>query len=164
MALYRLHKTTGDVDDAILYLDNLLDRYTLNNPSRRKDAHSHLRSYSRWLASGAMNPVETKLRISLPLGAGVILGGQIPRLDVDGSFTKYTGVLLGTSMPSLRHELRPPLLQRAIASAIHRPEEDVFLACQALDGSDLQELHFVHDDIDEAMSVAERLAYTLASL
>jgi hypothetical protein len=163
LAIYKYHET-GNAEAASAYLSHTIASNSLTNAGRARIAEGQLASYVIWCVAERPIVGGYRLRINLPLGEGIELRGEISRLDVDQEGAGYRAVLLGSLRQGWSTELRMPLIQRAIAHAIERPEADVAVACQMLDGTDLQVVRFDSGDIDEAVEVALQLAATIANL
>jgi len=84
------------------------------------------------------------------------LGGQIARVDITAN--GYQGVLLGRFNRPWQHELRLPLIQRALANKYDRVESAFVIARQELDGTNLETLQFSTAEIDAAEQTARNLA------
>jgi hypothetical protein len=102
---------------------------------------------------------DVRARIELDLGSEVILGGQVARVDItpDG----YRVVLLGRFSHGWQHEIRLPLIQRAMASKYDRSESAFVIARQELDGTNLEIAQFGTSEIDAAEVTARNLASTI---
>lgn len=156
MGIYRLHR--GDsVRAALRYLERFFDSYSLRSESRRSEGFKDLREYDRWRGADSATSIATKTRIAVALAPNAEIAGEIPRVDLlpDGG---YRAILLGDNRPTWETELRMPLIQRAVAQVLRRPEELVGVGVQALDGSGLVARVFSHKEIEEAVSELQDLA------
>jgi hypothetical protein len=158
LAIYKYH-ATGDADAAREHLRALLRRF--GDTGKKLSAEYQLDAYIDWAEREGLIVADRKVRLGYDLGSGVLLGGEVSRVDVDLA-GGYRGVLLGACDPNWRTELRTPLLQRAVARHFDRDEAEVTVGVQALDGSDLQTVQFSHAEIDAAEAGARSLAARLA--
>jgi hypothetical protein len=126
---------------------------------RIDDALVRFDAYVDWAFVSDIVVADVRVGIELDLGSEVILGGQVARVDItaDG----YRGVLLGKFNHDWQHELRLPLIQRAMASKYDRAESAFAIARQELDGTNLETLQFSTAEIDAAEQTAQNLASTI---
>jgi hypothetical protein len=157
MAIYAFHKS-GSEEAARSYLQGIMDRLDLNNPSRRSAVEFELEGYLRWCRTENPIVLARKLRVGMDIGAGLVLGGEVSRVDLDISDGGYRAILLGDTSPGWRNELRMPLLQRAVAGRMERGELDVRVGVQALDGSGLQTVRYSGSQIEDAMRRVREVA------
>jgi hypothetical protein len=103
------------------------------------------------------------MRLAFNLGHNFELGGEISRIDLDIGSGGYNGVLLGNRAISWRGELRFPLIQRALAKVLQRPEGEIHVGFQSIDGTQLELTSFPPLILDESEGRARELAITLSS-
>jgi hypothetical protein len=163
LAIYKFHKT-NDSTASIAHLTGILERAKLNSTRRRSLAEDNLRSYIRWFTAASPIVVTTKLRISLDIGNGWFLGGEISRIDIDIRSGFYTAVLLDSNTDDWRSEVRMPLLQLATANKLQRLVTDVAIGVQNLDGTGLKTCSFTKRQINATMRNVKRLSERLSSM
>jgi hypothetical protein len=112
-AVYEFHRTDGDLSRASDYLYTLYHRNfkTTGDYARLDD---QLAEYAAWYRLSGFIVVEYRLQAAIPLGSGVQLVGEIPRLDLDPT-GGYAVWLFGKKPNEWRGELRMPLLQAGFA-------------------------------------------------
>jgi hypothetical protein len=103
------------------------------------------------------------MRLNFNLGHNFELGGEVSRIDVDIDSDGYNGVLLGERPTDWRLQLRFPLIQRALANQLQRPESEISVGFQSIDGAQLELLSFPRMILDEAEGRARQLAITLSN-
>jgi hypothetical protein len=166
MAIYYFHKT-ADANAAQRYLVDLMDRLNLRNLARRSAAEFELQGYLEWFRRENPVVVARKLRVELDIGAGQLLCGEVPRVDLDLRTEGYRAILLGDVSPNWRDELRMPLLQRAVANRIARDESTVAIGVQMLDGGGLDTVRYSARQVQSAMrrvnDIASQVAQRLGS-
>jgi hypothetical protein len=113
--------------------------------------------YCNWSKTDGTIFIERNPKIELPLGSGVILGGQLSRIDMDPQNGKYRGILLADYSADWRQELRMPLIQKAIAERLKRDETDIMVGVQHSSGTMLQTHFYSSSDIKTAYSEASAL-------
>ncbi|MDQ2668800.1 MAG: hypothetical protein M3Z05_22795 [Gemmatimonadota bacterium] len=160
LAIYKYH-ATGDADAARQHLRNLLGRF--GDTGKKLSAEYELDTYIAWAERNDLIVADRKVRIEYDLGSGVLLGGEVSRVDVDVVGGGYRAILLGAHDPDWGAELRTPLLQRAVAQHFDRNESEVMVGVQSLDGTALETLWFTTAEIDEADVQARALAILLAA-
>lgn len=100
--------------------------------------------------------MDQRFRMRYELGPGLILGGNVGRIDLIPQ--GYRAVLLETVSSNWDQALRMPLIQRGVADAYGRPEEEFWVAAQDLNGSNLQLYKYSTEEIDAAVLAARDLA------
>ena len=161
-AIYRLH-AEGSLQAATVYLHSRLNAAHLRTPARHDDAEYELAAYASWLSGApAGTGVHWRVRLDYELVPGVVLGGEVSRIDIDLAADEYHAVLLGPLPDDWPNGLRFPVLHRAIARAFDRDERQVRICVQRNDGSSLEvSKRFVAKVIDtaegEAQSVAKKV-------
>jgi hypothetical protein len=160
LAIYKYH-STDDADAAREHLRNLLGRF--GNTGKKLSAEYELDTYMAWAEREGLIVADRRVRISYDLGSGVLLGGEVSRVDVDVIGGGYRAILLGAHGPDWGTELRTALLQRAVAQHFNRDEAEVAVGVQDLDGSGLETLRFTLEEIDVADMQARALATQLAA-
>ena len=116
-----------------------------------------------WAEHEGLIVADRKVRLAYDLGSGVLLTGEVSRVDVDLVGGGYRAILLGAADQDWRDELRTPLLQRAVAKHFDRHESEVAIGVQALDATGLETAHFGTTDIDDAEAAARALATHLVA-
>lgn len=160
LAIYKFH-ATGSASQAQHHLTYLLPRYGLKNTIFVNRAIAKLDSYIEWCVRESLIVSDWKLRLDFNLSHKFELGGEISRIDVDTGSGGYRGVLLGSRTTDWRQELRVPLIQRALASELKRPELEISVGFQNIDGTQLELVSFSRVVLDEAEERARRLALVL---
>lgn len=162
MGIYRLHR--GDSVPAVLkYLGRFLDSYHLGNSARRNEAEVNISAYSDWMAHEPAAFIATKTRIQFAITPDILLGGELPRIDLLASDDGYRAVLLGESNDDWQSQLRMPLIQRAVATTLKRPESLVYVGVQDLDGTHLELKTYSKRQINLAVSELRDIAHAAAS-
>lgn len=159
LAIYRYH-STGSADVAREHLRTLLARF--RSEFMKAEAEANLDAYIAWCMRESPAVAARKARLNFDLGSGVILGGDVSRVDADIVSGGYRAVLLGDAPAGWQRELRMPLIQRAIGRGFNRDELDVRVGFQRLDGSNLQVVSFATVDLDAAEQAARELAGAIA--
>jgi len=153
--IYHFHKT-DDPAAGRTKVEYAASRLKLTNRLRIDDALARFDSYVHWAVDTGTLVADLRVGIGLDLGSDVILGGQIARVDITAN--GYQGVLLGRFNRPWQHELRLPLIQRALANKYDRVESAFVIARQELDGTNLETLQFSTAEIDAAEQTARNLA------
>lgn len=162
LAIYRFH----DVQDrtkAKQHFRRLIDRRGLKNRALTEEAENTLDAYIDWFEAELPIVVMRKFRLSFGLGSGISLGGEISRIDIDTNTGGYRGVLLGDPPSTWRAEFRIPLIQRALAYQLRRPESDLAVGFQSLNGSNLHVVSMSVPELDRAEAEAKVLATEIAN-
>jgi len=128
----------------------------------KAEAEANLDAYIAWCLRERPAVAARKARLNFGLGSGVILGGEVSRVDVDLGSGGYRAVLLGDAPPAWRRELRMPRIQRAIGRGFNRDEREVQAGFQRVDGSNLELVSFGTAELDAAEQAARELARTIA--
>lgn len=159
LAIYFFHKS-GNETAARAHLRDLLDRF--QGSSQKIAAEHEFESYLRWYRAHQPIVASHRVRLGLSLGNGVILGGEVSRVDVDVRNGGYRAVQLGTPLAGWRSELRMPLIQLGVAERYQRDAAEVRVGFQQLDGSKLSLVSFSEAELraaeQRARGVAQRLA------
>jgi len=163
LAINYFHKTQS-FEEAYLYMIKYLDKSKLNNLSRRQEAENELASYCNWNKTDSAIMIERRPNIALKLSNEIILGGQVSRIDMDPENGKCRGILLSNFADNWRHELRMPLIQKAIAVRLQRDETDVMVGVQHVSGTSLQTHFYSSSEIAAAYSEASHLTSKAAEL
>ncbi len=159
LAIYHFHKTNNQ-SITQRYLEDLFDSLDLRNSAQKDRALENLDGYIEWCRTAAPVVATYRLRLNYDLGSEWILGGEISRIDIISG--GYRGIILGNIPDNWDHQLRIPLIQRALAGRLQRPEIDIAVGFQNLDGGDLRVVSFPKDEIDDAETSVQDLARTLA--
>ena len=160
LAIYKYHQA-NDSTAAVLHLRSLLDRFNLSNIARGEDCERDLESYIDWAESGTLIVAARKVRVSLDIGTGWTLGGEISRVDLLPETGGYRGILLHANTLGWQEQLRMPLLQRALGGTFRRNEAEFQIGVQSLDGRELETNIFSKVEIDRAETAARELARVL---
>lgn len=161
LSIYKFH-TTGSLALARQHLARLLSSYRLSSPVRAAQCEDRLEEYSAWFSSEPPTVVKCKQNILLDISCDWFLSGEVGRIDYLGEEYDYRGVLLESSDDVWMEDLRMPLLQRALAGAFHRRDEEFCMALQGLDGVMLDVRSFSSAEIEDAMVKARNLAEALS--
>ncbi len=136
-AIYNLH-ASDDLHAATKYLQRRLAGAHLKNLQRYQEAELELAAYSNWRdQAGPGIGLSWRFRCKYPLAKGVVLVGEISRVDADLARDEYHAILLGPEPEDWPVGLRFPLLQRVVATAFSRDEATVRIGIQNIDGSGL---------------------------
>lgn len=161
LAIYRFHKTL-DTIDARRYLEKAFGSYGLTSSTRITRAVGTLNAYIGWYYRASPIVVGYKLLLDFDLGSGWRLGGLVSRADLDQNTGGYHCVLLGSAPRDWRDQLRMPLVQRALADKLQRPETDISVGFQNLDGTSIELVSYPQTRLDEAERDARRLVQEAA--
>ena len=157
--LYRFHKTE-DVAAARLYIERTATNRGLVNRLRVEQLQVRFDTYIQWYESSGVVVADHRSQLDFDLDSGLILGGTVSRVDItsDG----YRAILLGLRKPSWQQETRMPLIQRAMATRYERPEDEISVGYQNLDGGELDVVTYSQSVLNEAENLARQLALTVA--
>jgi hypothetical protein len=156
LGIYKYHALQSNRAGSLAHFDHLAAA-RLTNAQRITQARLQLQAYIDWIERAGVIVADHRVRLNLPLGADVALGGEVSRVDIVPS--GYRVVLLVARTPvHWRDELRMPLIQLAIADRYHRDAEDVRVALQLLDGTALEEASFGKDARNAALRAAIAVA------
>ena len=159
LAIYKFHKT-GNETAAKAHLRDLLERF--QNDVQKAAAERDFAAYIRWYRSDQPIVASHRVRLSYPLGGGIVLGGEVSRVDVDVVQGGYRAVLLGTPRPDWRSEIRLPLIQLGVADRFQRGAADVRVGFQHLDGSNLAVVVYSAAELHAAEQGAREVARRVA--
>lgn len=159
-AIYRFHKTGNDTA-ARAHLRDLLDRF--QSDYHKAAAEQEFDSYLRWYASHQPIVASYRVRLGYALGSGVILGGEVSRVDVDATRGGYSAVLLGNPRPNWQSEIRMPLIQLGVADRYQRGAAEVRVGFQDLDGSNHSLVSFSGAELQAAEQSARDVAQRVAA-
>ena len=162
LAIYKWH-ATGSASQAQRHLTHLLSRYRFTNARLVNRAITKLELYIEWCVSESPAVSNWKFRLTFNLGHNFELGGEVSRIDVNIVSGGYKGILLGDRPEDWRHQLRFPLIQRALAHQLQRPESEISVGFQNIDGTQLELFSFPGLMLDEAEHRARQLAITLSN-
>lgn len=160
LAIYRFHKL-GNEAAARAHLRDLLDRF--QSDVQKAAAERDFAAYIRWYRSDQPIVASHKVRLGYPLGGGIILGGEVSRVDVDAVQGGYRAVLLGTPRSEWRSDIRLPLIQLGIADRFQRGAAEVRVGFQHLDGSNLSLVSFSPPELQAAERGTRDLAQRVAA-
>jgi hypothetical protein len=162
LAIYKFHGTASG-SQAQHHLSQLLSRLRLTNTILTNRAMANLDSYIEWCVRHSPVVSGWKLRLDYDLGNNFALGGEISRIDVDIGSGGYRGVLLGNRPTDWRRQLRVPLIQRALAAKLQRPESEISVGFQNIDGTQLELISFPRVVLNEAEDRTRRLTSILSN-
>ena len=160
LAIYFFHKS-GNETAARAHLRDLLDRF--QGSAQKAAAEQEFDSYLRWYRLQQPIVASHRVRLEFSLGSGIILGGEVSRVDVDVSSGGYRAVQLGTPRSGWRSELRMPLIQLGIADKYQRGAAEVRVGFQQLDGSNLSLVSFSESELRAAERSARGVAQRVAA-
>jgi len=160
-AIYNFHKIL-DAAEARRYLERAFRSYKLTSTSRMAQALVFLNAYIGWYERTSPVVVGSRLLLDYDLGSGWRLGGEISRADLDLRTGKYNCVILGKAPLNWREQGRMPLIQRALADKLERPESDISVGFQNLDGTSIDLFSFPLRKLDEAEEAARKLIRDVA--
>jgi hypothetical protein len=151
MAIYRLHRGES-LASSIAYVNKFMDSYELLNTTRRAEAESNLQSYAAWLETEGNVSIATKTRLKFEIFKDTYIGGEIPRIDLQPADGGYRAIIIGEEDPKWAKQLRMPLIQRAVAKALKRPENLVSVGTQLCDAGNLQTIKYSKGSIQSAIA------------
>lgn len=160
LAIYSFHKS-GNETAARAHLRDLLDRF--QGSFQKAAAEQEFESYLRWYTAQRPIVASHRVRLGLSLGSGIILGGEVSRVDVDVTSGGYRAVQLGTPRAGWRSELRMPLIQLGIADRYQREAAEVRVGFHHLDGSNLSLVSFSEAELQAAERSARGVAQRVAA-
>lgn len=160
--LFFYHKTL----DMAAARDHLLRLYKnnekrLTNADRVHNSIDTFASYVKWIEQSGTIAIGYPVRIELPCESSLVLAGEVHRVDILDH--GYRAVLLG-DFPGWESQLRFPLIQRAIALVYGRPENEILVGVQHLDGTNLQTVHFGKMQLDDSICEFGRLGFRLEQI
>jgi hypothetical protein len=156
-AIHRFHKS-GDAEGVHRFLELSIERH-FKDETRSAQIVEWLDSYIGWCRQSRVLVSDSRFNIRLSCGVWLELSGQIHRLDTVNS--GYRAILLGDYPVNWRNQLRMPLLQRAIASRYERPEGEIEMGVQQLDGSGIDIQKYTSQEINAAKTEFKQLSSTL---
>lgn len=157
--IYRFHRDK-DIQAARQYIKQQLINQGLTTHHRIQDALERFDAYIYWYRSEGIILIDSRFRLDYELGHGIILGGLVSRIDMIQQ--GYRAVLLGNIHPGWEEELRMPLIQRALAVAYQRPENEFVVGVQELDASELAVTSYSQTDMANAERIAQQLTRQVA--
>jgi len=160
-AIYRFHKIL-DAADARRYLERTFKSYRLTSTSRMTLAIASLNSYIGWYELSSPVVVGHKLVLDYDLGSGWRLGGEISRADLDPRAGRYNCIILGKAPLNWHEQVRMPLIQRALSDKLERPETDISVGFQNLDGTSIELVSYPLKRLDEAEEATRKLIRDVA--
>ncbi|GEM_PF-912297 len=162
LAIYKFHATTS-ASQAKNHLIHLLSRFQLTSNRLANTAKDNLDSYIEWYIGESPIVSNWSVRLAFNLGHNFELGGEISRIDVDTRSGGYRGVLIGNQPSDWRRQLRVPLIQRALAAKLQRPELEISVGFQNIDGTQLELISFPLRVLNDAEDRARRLTSILSN-
>jgi hypothetical protein len=157
LSIYRYHKTKQTIV-ARQYLRDIIQRHQFKNMARIDEIEVAFESYVKWCASENIAVADSQVRIGLGSGSLTLIG-EVHRVDVTPEF--YRAILLGSFPANWRKQLRMPLIQKAISEQFARPLNEVAVAVQQLDGSNLQVRSYSANTVARAEGRFKELARRL---
>lgn len=157
--IYSFHRDE-DRKAARQYIEKQLINQGLTTHHRIQDALERFDAYISWYISEGIIVIDSRVRLDFELGHGIILGGLVSRIDMIQQ--GYRAVLLRNIHPGWEEELRMPLIQRALATAYERPENEFVVGIQELDASKLSVTSYSQTNMDNAERIAQQLARQVA--
>jgi hypothetical protein len=158
--IYRFHRHR-DVKAARQFLRAKFLKHKLKNNSRIQETLTCLNAYINWFQNEGLTIAGSRVLLNFSLGQELTLGGIIPRIDVISQ--GYRAILLDEIPLQWKKELRMPLIQRGLARAYSRPEDEFLVGIQELDASDLAVTSYSKTDINHAEQIMQRLAEEVAN-
>ena len=163
LAIYEYHKRR-DVIVAQAYFRNLCTRF-VQTPAmlRRLEEHeSAVADYATEFEGLGRAVVRTAIRVSLDLGNGMELGGEVGRLDIvaQGGYAAY---LITHQTPSWDTQLRMPLLQLCFARSLGVSPTDVVVGLYSYEDGRHFDRRFPLREVEAAEREARTLARRLAT-
>lgn len=156
-AIHRFHKSS-DMESARQFLELSIERH-FTNEARSAEVLDWFDSYIAWCQQSRTVVSDSRFNIRLRVGIWLELSGQVHRLDVVSE--GYRAILLGDFPNDWRKQLRMPLLQRAIAARYERPENEIAIGVQRLDGSALDTENYSARQIQNAETEFKSLSTQL---
>jgi len=134
LSIYNYHRTR-QASIARQYLHEIIQRHEFKDLARIGDVEIAFEAYVLWCETENLAVADSHILIRF--GSGFLtLVGEVSRVDVTAEY--YRAVLLGPFTPDWQRQLRMPLIQKAVSEKFARPIEEVAVAVQQLDGSNLQ--------------------------
>jgi hypothetical protein len=145
-AIFTLHKQKS-ATIAVNKLEALIEKHFIDE-KKIAAIRRNLESYISWFKVSGVIDADSNIRLNYPIDSVWQLGGQVSRLDLmpDG----YRVTLIGPYTDKWSEELRMPLIQLAIEEKYGRPANEISVAVQELDGSDLRQRKFSTRALNEA--------------
>ena len=156
----RFHRD-GDVKAAKDYTRKRIQSHGLNNEPRIQNTLMRFDAYMNWFQNEGITTIGSRIRLGFRIDREVILTGLISRIDMTPH--GYRAILLENITLGWKEELRMPLIQRGLARAYYRPENEFVVGIQELDASDLVVTSYSKTTIDEAEQIVLQLAEQVAS-
>ena len=153
-AIYTYHRV-GDPGKGNKYLAEKLSGF--KDEARKSECKRALKNYIAWAESSERVVASCKVRLNLLLHGGVLLGGEISRVDIDSGSDNYEAIILGELPNDWQNELRFPLIQYEIATQFQRPASMVRIGFQSLDGANLVTTKYSRAAVEEALAEARQL-------
>jgi hypothetical protein len=145
LSIFCFHRSSGPT--ARDYMEQMIRKHTLRNPSRISEIETSLNRYINWATQESLKVADTKVNIRYEFGY-MELRGEIGRVDVTD--TGYRAVLLGRAPLDWEKQLRMPLIQAATALMYGRPQGKIEVGFQELDASNLTTRLYTEKQIQAA--------------
>ena len=129
-----------------------LDGYVTNNFKNEKKIqklYETFDGYTKWFSQSGIISADANILLNYPSSGQWHLGGLISRVDLTES--GYRAVLFEVAGTGWKDQLRMPLIQLAIANYYGRPEKEIRVGMQNLDGNVLVDTRYGADKRSEAL-------------
>jgi hypothetical protein len=161
LAVYEFHRLGGDLYGASEYLRALYEK-NFKQPRDLNRLDDQLAEYAAWYLGSGLLVIERKLRISVPLGPGVDLVGEVPRLDMDPSGSGYAVWLFGKKTEDAWiTELRLPILQAYFAERMKASLAEVSVGVYFFESGEPVQTQFDEPTVSAAWDEASAIAAAL---
>jgi len=159
LSIFQFHKTSAN--DARQHLSNTITRHNFKDSNRVAAIEDRLESYMAWATSHNIKVAEVQAKVRLD-GGFLELRGEISRVDVtpDG----YRTVILRDPPPNWERELRMPLLQLAASINYGRPDQEISVGFQRVDGTSLRVRTYNTSQLRAALTKFKRLGGRIRQL
>jgi hypothetical protein len=135
----------------------------LNNTRRIDEVTATLDSYVDWVEQHDPLVADVMIRVELNLGSGLVLGGEVSRVDINRR-GGYSAILLDAPPTGWRDQLRTPLLQSALARRYRRDEADIAVGFQDPRGGRPIVATYSARDLSKATEEARTIAARVAAV
>jgi len=159
LSILHFHKSTALA--ARKYMAQVIRKHDLRNASRINEIETSLERYIKWATEDRTKVADTKVNLAHQIGF-LELRGEIGRVDV--TTAGYRAVLFGKAPDGWEQQLRMPLIQVAIASMYGRPQDEMEVGFQQLDGNNLTTRNYSARRIQKAEDTFTELGRTIRGL
>jgi hypothetical protein len=160
LAIYKYH-ATNNAKAAVQHLSQLLKKY--RNLSRIELAESNLHSYIQWFETHNIVTAKWKVRISVNIGSNIMITGEVSRIDLNITDGGYQAILIGSASNAWEDELRMPIIQKGVGQVFQRPENEIAVGVQNLNGMNLVTRVFSQTQMSIALKEAKSLSSRIAA-